>query len=111
MSAGEDEDARFTLPKEDDLSRRLREVFDDLYQNEHFYPLILRHAGRVFTPFGFVIMWSMAIGEYVRTRGLPVEALAVQEIAIHRYAKAVIDDEASRTEVLALLRKMGLPSE
>jgi hypothetical protein len=103
------EELMSTLPDLEELHRRLVSVADEQHLITKFYPKIEEHAGETLPALGFVMMWTLALSDY--TRGLPPQIAMIQELAIHLYARALIDDPAALQQALDYLGAMGLPNE
>jgi len=55
---------KFTLPSKEELHKSLLEVDDNAHLMEHFYPMLIKHAGEEVTPAGVVIMLQTSVYEY-----------------------------------------------
>jgi hypothetical protein len=102
------DDFNIILPERDELHRRLLSVVDEPHIVSKLYPKIEEHAGRAFPVLGFVMMWTLAVSDY--TRDLPPQMAMIQDVAVHLYARALIDDPEALQQTLTYLGAMGLPT-
>jgi hypothetical protein len=86
------------LPDHDDMMRRLLAVCDLDHAIEHFYPRILRHAGKRKVATGVTLLLALAINDYCQD--LPPVVSASFNGMVPEFLAALIDDEEAREEAL-----------
>ena len=99
---------QFTLPDHEEMLKRLLKIDIGEHAIREFYPRVLdTFAGSTEFPEGFLMMWTLLVSDYAQ--GMPPVA-AVMSVATPRYVSALIDDDQARSEVMALLKLVGLPT-
>ena len=105
------EPTMFHLPDRDEMANRLIAVDGNGHMVRNFYPRLLREAGRKLPPFGFIMMMTLAIDDYVRSSNLGPASQMTAHMMLMRvrtYADKLIDNETSLAEVHGLLDEMGV---
>lgn len=99
----QDRENVITLPDNETMLRRLRAVNDEQHLRQKFYPLLLKDAGRELVPQGVVMMFVLAISDYIK--GMPPMMETLMLMRADEYIDAlIVDNEDAATEAKEFLK-------
>lgn len=92
-----------TLPKKDEMLRRLLLVNNNSHLQQKFYPLLLEQAGVEKVALGVVMLLQLAIFDY--TKGLPAVIGGTLNMQMPNFIDALCPDEEVAEEARTLLEE------
>lgn len=92
-----------TLPKRDEMLRRLVSVSDESHFQERFYPILLQSAERELVAQGVVMMFSLAIYDY--TKGMPPMMSGLVYMYVPKFIDVLVDDKEVASEAKKFLQE------
>lgn len=86
------EDQTIILPSSEEIVERLKQVLDDEYMAQKFYPLIAQYGGEQKVAMGVVMMLVLAIEDFMQS-GYPAAMRGILYMDVPRFIDALIDDK------------------
>ncbi len=103
----------FVMPDRNKIANGLVAIDGNGHVVQKLYPHLIDLAGQTRNALGLSIFLSLAVGDYVDALDMPRQAkvavLLHEESKIHRYARALVDDERGLRELLGYLKLTGVP--